>query len=83
MPQEDVYKRQAVICFNNDMTDSNINAVSVADSSEMAKVMFDALREFDRKGVKTVYAHCPPPEGVGLAVYNRLIRAAAFDVISL
>jgi L-threonylcarbamoyladenylate synthase len=30
-------------------------------------------------GLKQIYAHCPQKDGIGLAVYNRLIRAAAFD----
>ena len=33
----------------------------------------------EKLGYEKVYAHCPPKEGEGLAVYNRLIRAAAFD----
>ena len=40
--------------------------------------LFDALRELDEKGAKTVYARDPGTSGVDLAVYNRLIRAAAF-----
>ena len=39
------------------------------------------LRELDRKGAKTVYARCPLSDGVSMAVYNRLIRAAAFRVV--
>lgn len=41
--------------------------------------LFQRLRQADDQGYSLVYAHCPPKEGVGLAVYNRLIRAAAFD----
>ena len=36
------------------------------------------LRQLDELGAKEVYARCPDKEGVGLAVYNRLIRAAAY-----
>ena len=33
---------------------------------------------------KQVYVHCPlSTVGMGLAVYNRLIRAAGFEVIDL
>ena len=39
---------------------------------------FAALRQLDELGAKEVYARCPDKEGVGLAVYNRLIRAAAY-----
>ena len=45
--------------------------------------LFAALRELDERGAKLVYARCPRKEGVGLAVYNRLLRAAAFEEITL
>ena len=41
------------------------------------------LRQLDRTGAKKVYIHAPAPDGVGLAVYNRLIRAAAFRVVEV
>lgn len=52
-------------------------------SEEQAARLFAALREFDEKGAERVYAMCPSQSGVGLAVYNRLLRAAGFDVINL
>ena len=48
---------------------------------EQAQRLFDALRELDEMGAKKVYSRCPNKTGVGLAVYNRLLRAAAFRVI--
>ena len=36
-----------------------------------------------QNGAKKVFAHSPKVTGIGLAVYNRLIRAAGFDVIEL
>lgn len=53
------------------------------DSSDYAARLFDALRELDLRGCKLCYAISPCKQGVGLAVYNRLLRAAAFEVISL
>lgn len=53
------------------------------DGSSEAAVLFDVLRELDEKGCKVCYARVPQKSGVGLAVYNRLIRAAAFEVITL
>lgn len=44
--------------------------------------IFDALRWFDEMGAKRVYVRAPSKDGVGLAAYNRLLRAAAFQVIS-
>jgi L-threonylcarbamoyladenylate synthase len=52
------------------------------DNSEcQAQKLFDSLREFDLLGAKKVYARMPSTDGVGLAVCNRLLRAAGFDVI--
>lgn len=48
-----------------------------------ANRLFDALRELDEKGAKKVYARCPDISGMGLAVYNRLIRSAGFNIIEL
>ncbi len=53
------------------------------DPAAQAHRVFDALRQLDDRGATVVYAACPSPEGVGLAVYNRLLRAAGFEVITL
>lgn len=53
------------------------------DDLSQARELFDALRELDEMGAKKVYARIPNTTGVGMAVYNRLIRAAAFNVIDL
>lgn len=53
------------------------------DPESQAAGLFDALRELDAKGAKTVYARCPKKDGVGLAVYNRMLRAAGFKVVEV
>ena len=53
------------------------------DASTQAAVLFDALRSLDQSGYKVCYARVPEKSGVGLAVYNRLVRAAGFEVIKL
>lgn len=53
------------------------------DSSEQAHLLFQKLRELDDAGAKKVYVRAPSKQGVGLAVYNRLIRAAGFEVIRI
>lgn len=50
---------------------------------EQAKELFDVLRELDKIDAKKVFARCPQKNGVGLAVYNRLLRAAGFQVVTL
>ena len=49
-------------------------------AQEQAQHLFECLRELDDKGAKLVYARCPHKTGVGMAVYNRMARAAAFDI---
>lgn len=53
------------------------------DPLSQSRRLFDALRELDDKGAVNVFARCPDAEGVGLAVLNRLLRAAAFKHIKL
>lgn len=56
-----------------------------SDLKDQARRLFDALRTVDDEVDEsaTVYAPCPSAQGVGMALYNRLIRAAAFEVINL
>ena len=54
-----------------------------ADSAAQARLLFQRLRELDDVGADKVFVRAPSPEGVGLAVYNRLIRAAGFEVIRI
>lgn len=61
----------------------NRNIILGNDDSEQAQRLFDALRKLDEIGAKKVYARCPGKDGVGLAVYNRLLRAAAFRVVRI
>ena len=53
------------------------------DGAAQAHHLFTALRELDRNGAQIVYARCPEQDGVSMAVYNRLIRAAAFRVVNV
>ena len=53
------------------------------DHLMQARELFWLLREFDDLGAREIYVRCPSTDGVGLAVYNRLIRAAAFKFIDL
>lgn len=48
---------------------------------EMAHRLFDALRKMDEMGVKAIFSEAVDAEGIGLAVMNRLGRAAAFHIV--
>lgn len=51
--------------------------------NEQAKLLFEDLRLLDEKGAKRVFARCPFAAGIGLAVYNRILRASGFSVVDL
>ena len=50
-------------------------------NKEYAKNLFSALREFDNLGVEIVFAEFCEKDGYGLAVKNRLYKAAAQRVL--
>ncbi len=75
-----------VICFSEDeklITCPHIVYGSANDDASQAAGLFAALRAADGLKVDKIYVHAPQKSGVGLAVYNRLIRAAGFEVIDL
>ncbi len=77
-------KNVFALCFNEDVKSIKIPCVSYGESGnseEQANKLFSCLRELDKLNAKLVYARCPKENGVGLAVYNRLIRAAGFEVM--
>ncbi len=53
------------------------------DPQEQAHRLFALLREADDEGAQRIYVEMPSKEGIGLAVYNRLLRAAAFRIVSV
>ena len=74
------------LCYTDDTKGLSVPALVLGkerDRAAQARRLFDALREADRMNAKLVLARCPSQDGVGLAVYNRLIRAAGFEVRKL
>lgn len=51
------------------------------DKGEQARHIFDALRAFDHTAVTAIWAQCPDTDGIGLAIANRLNKAAGFHII--
>lgn len=73
-----------VLCFEEDKPGLNLPALSLgqtANYAAQAEALFEALRRLDELGCKNVLAHAPQKTDVGLAVYNRLIRAAGFKLV--
>ena len=51
------------------------------DKLAQAQRVFDTLRTFDNSGVTEILAQCPDSRGLGLAVGNRLKKAAGFHIV--
>jgi L-threonylcarbamoyladenylate synthase len=74
------------LVFEEELEGCPVPAVSLGkkdDATSHAKRLFAALRELDLKGAKLIYARAPKKDGLSLAVYNRMIRAAGFSVIEV
>ena len=74
------------LCFEGEEASLDVPCITYGkrnDPSSQAKHIFDALRRVDKMGAKQVFARFPENEGMGLAVFNRLLRAAAFNIIEV
>ncbi len=56
---------------------------NIENPEEGCSELFDYLRTFDRLGIEHIFAVMPQKEGVGFALYNRLLKAAGGKVIVL
>ena len=84
-------KRVGVLCYTED---TPIYAKALprarlldfghrACEREQAHELFSLLRIADEYGLDMLFAPLPEKDGVGLALYNRMIRAAAHNIIKL
>ena len=77
----------AILCYDEEaalLPDGKIISIGKRDDlASQAKVLFTALRDADKLGADTIYGHLPPKEGLGLALYNRMIRAAAHTILKV
>lgn len=74
------------LCFVEDADSVSCKYVTYGkenNSLSQSNRLFNALREADSLGVDVVYARYPFEDGMGLAVINRLLRSAAFEVIEV
>ena len=80
-------KRCCVLCYDEELEALSAGTcipVGARDDLEtQAKRLFAALRESDATDAEIIYAHLPPMQGLGLALYNRMIRAAVHTVLKI
>ena len=58
-------------------------AGSRENEEELARSIFEILRSFDEQGIEKIWAESLPACGVGMAVMNRLMKAAGHRVIQV
>lgn len=80
-------EKSGVICFDEYRGCFRGHVVEAigpaADQAAQARHIFEALRAFDHADVTDIWAQSPTDTGIGLAVTNRLNKAAGFHIISL
>jgi L-threonylcarbamoyladenylate synthase len=67
-------------------TDEDVVAVGLGPFTTMetvARNLFAAMRTLDKKGVDYIFALAPGKEGIGLAVFDRLFKAAGSQLIEV
>lgn len=81
---EQAARNCAVLCYEEDipfLDRKNLFSIGARDDlSAQAHSLFRTLRQADLAETEILYAPLPPTEGLGLALYNRMIRAAAHTV---
>ena len=74
------------LCLDEDISYLKVPYISYGstkNSMEQAHNIFDRLRQTDELNAKLVYAHFYENDEVSIAVYNRLVRAAGFEIVDL
>lgn len=80
-------RKCAILCYNEELpylqSDRLFPVGARDDLAAQAQTLFRNLRAADRTDAEIIYAHLPSQTGLGLALYNRMIRAAAHTVREL
>lgn len=74
------------LCFDEDIEKLEVTYISygsIKNTESQAHKLFDILRKVDDLKCEKIYAHYAEKDGLSLAVYNRLVRAAGFDIVRL
>lgn len=85
---EESQRKIAILCYDEELDiykSSILLPIGKRNRIEShAKNLFACLRKTDNiPNIETIYAHLPSKEGLGLALYNRMIRAAAHTVLKV
>lgn len=84
--EENADDTAVALCFDGEEKHIKTRCITYGkkdDPSSQAKHIFDALRQVDALKASAAFVRYPEDNGVGLAVFNRLARAAAFKIIEV
>ena len=85
LQKQQAERRCAILCYDEEIPllapDRLLPVGPRANVETHAKTLFARLREADGTDAEIIYAHLPAKDGLGLALYNRMIRAAAHTVL--
>lgn len=74
-----------VMCFDGEEAFFDADVIVCyghrGNSEEQAERLFESLRRLDEERIYRIYINAEHTEGVGLAVYNRLLRSCGFQMI--
>ena len=78
----------ALVCFDEDEEIKNASNAFVIGSKNdpegQAHRLFSLLRSFDdKREIKQIYAPLPDKSGIGLAIFNRMLKASGYTVIKV
>ena len=81
-------KKTGILLFEDEIPSfEDISAVLISLGEHTpeaeAQSLFARLREIDAYGCDVLYARLPDKAGIGLALYNRMIKAAGHSIIKL
>lgn len=87
LQNEQKNKKCAILCYNEEaalLNDEILLPIGARDDKvSHARSLFSRLRECDQIKPDVIYAHIPDKEGLGMALYNRMIRAAAHTILKI
>lgn len=79
--KEEKNKAIGILTMFGTVYDTGVMINAGKSGKEYAKNLFDALRTFDELGIEKVFAEFCDIDGYGLAVKNRLYKAAGYNII--
>lgn len=80
-------RKVGIICTDESKDSYNADMVislgSRDNEEEIARHLFDGLRQFDEADVDIIYSECFDAPGLGIAVMNRMLKAAGHQIIDI